>query len=60
MSVLVPAGWWVQLVGVGAAASIALFILYLGPFSIIPIAIDVFLLWGVFIQQWTVSVLSEG
>ena len=50
----VPANLWLPLIVVGAVASIALFILYLSPLSLIPIAVDLILLWGVLLQQWTV------
>src|SRR3712207_3270107 len=48
---LVPTSWWKPLVVAGTVASIALFLLYLGPFSVLPIVIDVVLLWGIFAQQ---------
>jgi hypothetical protein len=50
---IVPEAWFVPLVVAGSIASILLYVLYLGVFSIAPIAIDVILLWGVLAQQWT-------
>jgi hypothetical protein len=57
---IVPSDWWGVLVAVGSAASIVLYILFFSVFSLLPIAIDVILLWGVFLQHWTVSTLSNG
>jgi len=54
---LIPANWWPLLVVVGSAASAALFLLYVGLNALIPPAIDVFLLWVVFGQHWTVATL---
>ena len=56
---IVPAAWFVPLVVVGSIASILLYVLYLSAFSIIPIAIDVILLWGVLAQQWSVVSLQS-
>lgn len=54
VGIVVPAEWWTPLVVVGAVASIALFVLYLSPLSLIPIALDLLLLWGIVLQHWTV------
>jgi hypothetical protein len=50
---IIPEAWFLPLVVVGSVASIVLYVLYLSVYSIIPIAIDVILLWGVLAQQWT-------
>ena len=55
--VIVPAQWWPALVVVAAVASMLLYVLYFGLFSIIPIVIDLVLLWGLFVQNWTVTAL---
>ncbi len=52
---VVPANWWLPLVLVGAAASILLYVLYYGMFSLLPIALDLVLLCGVLVQHWTVA-----
>lgn len=52
-----PAEWWGILVGIGSIASLALYLLFLGPWAIIPIIIDLFLLWGLFFAQWTAAML---
>ncbi len=57
LGIVVPVNWWVPLVVAGALASIVLFVVYLGPLSIIPIALDLILLWGVALQHWTVAAL---
>lgn len=51
----VPAGWWPTLVLVGATTSFLLYVLYLGRWAALPIAIDAVLLWGVLVQHWSVS-----
>ncbi len=55
--ILVPASWWTPLVLVGSASSVLLFGLYLGPLAILPLAIDLILLWGVLGQAWSVASL---
>ncbi len=54
LGIVVPADWWTALVIVGAVASIVLFGLYLSPLSLIPIGLNLILLWGVVLQHWTV------
>jgi hypothetical protein len=56
--VVVPAGWWMPLVLVGVAGSIALFLLYFTPLSLLPILLDLVLIWGVFFLNWTVAALN--
>ena len=51
----VPVGWWASLTVTSAVASILLFTLYVGPWAVLPIMIDVVLLWGVVIQHWSVT-----
>lgn len=54
---LIPAEWWGVLVGIAAAASLILYILYFGRWAILPITIDLFLLWGLLIPHWSVASL---
>lgn len=54
---LVPAAWWPWLVTLGATVSAVLYLLYLGPWSILPLALDLVLLWGVLGLHWTVATL---
>jgi hypothetical protein len=53
--VVVPADWWRALVMVALVASILLYALYFGPLALIPIALDVAILWGVLAQGWSMS-----
>lgn len=55
---LLPAEWWAVLVGIAATSSLILYIFYFGPWAILPVAIDIFLLWGIFIPHWSVASLS--
>jgi hypothetical protein len=57
---LVPSNWWIPLVVLGSASSAVLFICYIGIHSLIPLAIVVFLFWGVLSQNWTVASLKGG
>jgi hypothetical protein len=52
---IIPEGWFVPLVIVGSITSILLYVLYFGLFSLLPIGIDAILLWGIFVQHWTVA-----
>jgi hypothetical protein len=54
---VLPAEWWGVLVGIAAATSLILYILYLGPWAILPILIDAFLLWGILVPHWSVASL---
>lgn len=58
LGIVVPTDWWTPLIGVGVAASIVLFVLYLSPLSLIPIALNLILIWGVFLQHWTAAGLQ--
>jgi hypothetical protein len=53
--VLVPADWWRLLVIIGAFASAMLHILYFSPLMILPLVVDVALLLGVFLLNWSVA-----
>ena len=52
---LVPPGFWSPAVILGTASSALLFILYIGVNSLIPLAVDLLLLWGVLFQKWSVA-----
>jgi hypothetical protein len=54
---IIPAEWWGVLVGVAGASSLALYLLYLGPWAVLPIVIDIFLLWGILVARWSAAVL---
>jgi len=54
----VPSGWFRPLVGVGLGASGLLYLLYAGPFALLPLALDAFMLWGLLAQRWTPALLN--
>lgn len=54
---LIPAEWWGMLVGIASVASLVLYLLYLGRWAILPIVIDIFLLWGIFVVRWSAAAL---
>jgi hypothetical protein len=54
----VPAAWWAPLVLLGACASLLLHSLYIGRWSLLPIAVDLALLWGVLALGWSASRLA--
>lgn len=54
---LIPAEWFLPLVVMGSLASVVLFVLFVGPWTVLPIIVDAVLLWGVLLQQWTVPML---
>jgi hypothetical protein len=51
--VIVPLDWWGPAVVVAAAASGVLFVMYLGPWSLLPLLVDSLLLWGVLVRGWS-------
>ncbi len=55
---LVPAHWFTPLIIAASIASVFLYILYFGVFSLLPIALDAILLWGIFSQGWAVARLK--
>jgi hypothetical protein len=57
MGWIIPSTWWMPLVLVAVAASSVLFLLYVGPWALIPIAINAVLLWGVLVQHWSAQTL---
>ena len=60
VGVVVPAAWFVPLVVAGSLGSIALFLLFAGPWAALPIVVDVILLWGVLGLHWTAPLLRGG
>lgn len=54
---IIPAEWWGVLVGIASVSSLALYLLYLGPWTILPIVVDIFLLWGIFVAHWSAAML---
>jgi hypothetical protein len=56
--IVIPTGWWQPAAIIGAVSSIVLFVIYLSPLSLIPLAADLAVLWGVFIAGWTPQSLT--
>lgn len=56
--IVVPVDWWRPLALVAVVASILLHVLFFGIWAVVPIAVDVVLLWGVLLQNWSVSTLT--
>lgn len=56
---VVPAEWFAPLVAAGSFSSMVLYILFAGPLSLLPIAVDLILLWGVGVNHWTVALLER-
>lgn len=52
---VVPASWWSPLVVTGAVSSGLLYLLYIGPWALLPLLIDTLLLWGVLVWGWSVA-----
>ena len=57
---LIPPAWFYPLMILGAVASTLLFLLYIGINALVPLAIDAFLLWGMFGWHWTAATLRGG
>jgi hypothetical protein len=51
--IVIPSEWWRPAAVIGAVSSIALFVIYLSPLSIVPLIADAAVLWGVLIANWT-------
>ena len=55
---LVPAHWFTPLIVAASIVSILLYFLYFGAFSLLPLALDALLLWGVLARGWSVAGLK--
>ncbi len=56
--IAVPADGWRLLVLVAVGASALLHVLFFGIWALAPIAVDGLLLWGLLLQNWSVSMLT--
>ncbi|MFO7635161.1 MAG: hypothetical protein R6W76_21625 [Caldilinea sp.] len=54
---VVPAALWPSLVLVGGLGSLLLFLIFLNRYAVLPLMVDLLLLWGVMAQHWTVSIV---
>lgn len=52
---LVPAAWFRPLVIAAVAASVLLYVLYVGPLAIVPLALDALILWALLSQRGNAS-----
>ncbi len=53
---LVPAHWFTPSIVVASIVSILLYVLYFGAFSLLPIALDFILLWGILVRVWSTAI----
>lgn len=51
---ITPPVWWPFIIIISALSSISLYVLYFGIWALIPLALDLALLFGVLFQHWTV------
>jgi hypothetical protein len=56
--IVFPSTWMAPAAVIGAVSSMALFLVYISPLSIIPIVADLVVLWGVFVADWTPQTLG--
>ena len=56
--IVVPSTWMEPAVIIGAVSSMALFLIYLSPLSIIPVVVDLAVLWVAFVADWTPETLG--
>lgn len=56
-SEVVPTNWWPVFVIVATIASLLLYTLYFGDRMIVPVLVDLVLLWGVLTKRWSAGVL---
>lgn len=55
---LVPANWFVPAILAASIASVLLYVLYFGAFSLLLLALDAILLVGVYVWHWSVAGLK--
>lgn len=53
----IPAALWPTLVLAGGLGALALFLIFLNRYAILPLLVNLLLLWGVTAQHWTVMVV---
>lgn len=58
--IVVPADWWRPLMVVAAVSSAVLFLIYLGPWAIVPLIVDAAALWLVLVQGASVASLTSS
>ena len=58
--IVVPSTWMQLAALIGAVSSTTLFLIYLSPLSIAPLLVNLVVLWGVFVADWTSQSLGES
>lgn len=53
-----PEHWFGGLVVAGAVSSLLLFVLFISELALLPIVLDLFMLYGIFSKNWTVANLK--
>jgi hypothetical protein len=56
--IVVPASWLQTSLVLGASASLVLFLVYMSPLALIPLLVDLAILWGVLSQGWSVATFA--
>ncbi len=56
--IVVPASWWQIAAVLGASSSVLLFLVYASPLALIPLLVDLTILWGVLSQGWSVGTFA--
>jgi hypothetical protein len=56
--IVVPTSWLQPSLLVGACASLVLFLVYMSPLALIPLIVDLTILWGVLSQGWSVATFA--
>lgn len=59
-AIVLPSTWFAPAAVTGSVASIILFLLYLGPWAVVPIVLDAVILWGVLVAGWTQTSLAAS
>jgi hypothetical protein len=56
--IVVPTSWLEPALVVGASASLVLFLIYMSPLALIPLIVDLVILWGVLSQGWSFRTIA--
>jgi hypothetical protein len=57
---VVPAAWLQPAAIVGASASLVLFLVYASPLAVIPLIVDLVILWSILSQGWSVATFARA
>jgi hypothetical protein len=56
--IVIPSAWMQPAAVIGAVSSMALFLIYLSPLSVVPVVADLVVLWGVLVADWNPQTFS--